>query len=148
MSAGPDILTDVRIGFDARILGDPKGPFRLGAGAQLYVPSANEDPAEYVTDGTVRAMGRVLFAGDVGMLTYAGQLGAHVRPRDDSPTPGAPQGSELLFGAAKLNLRILDQPVHYQERVFGATKMTRVFRNGLIMLLMCVHGFRKLKMAY
>jgi hypothetical protein len=55
---------------------------------------------------------------------------------------------ELLFGAAKLNLRILDQPVHYQERIFGATKMTRVFRNGLIMLLMCVHGFRKLKMDY
>jgi hypothetical protein len=100
LSAGPDILTDVRVGFDARILGDPKGPFRLGAGAQLYIPSANEDPAEYVTDGTPRAMGRVLFAGDVGMLTYAGQLGVHVRPRDDSPAPGAPHGSELLFGAA------------------------------------------------
>jgi Glycosyl transferase family 2/Methyltransferase domain len=55
---------------------------------------------------------------------------------------------ELLFGAAKLNLRILDQPVHYQERIFGATKMTKVFRNGLIMLLMCVHGFRKLKMDH
>lgn len=100
LSSGPDILTDFRLGFDARIVGDPKGPFRLGAGAQLYVPSANEDAAEYVTDGTVRAMGRLLFAGDVGALTYAGQLGVHVRPRDDSPTPGSPQGSELLFGAA------------------------------------------------
>ena len=90
----------MRIGVDARILGDAKGPFRLGAGAQLYVPSANEDQAEYVTDGTVRAMGRVLFAGDVGALTYAGQFGVHVRPRDDSPTPGSPQGTELLFGAA------------------------------------------------
>jgi hypothetical protein len=55
---------------------------------------------------------------------------------------------ELLFGAAKLNLRILDQPVHYQERIYGATKMTKVFKNGLIMLRMCVHGFRKLKMDY
>ena len=55
---------------------------------------------------------------------------------------------ELLFGAAKLNLRILDQPVHYQERIFGATKMTKVFKNGLIMQLMCVHGFLKLKMNY
>ena len=55
---------------------------------------------------------------------------------------------ELLFGAAKLNLRILDQPVHYQERTFGATKMTKVFKHGLTMLRMCVHGFRRLKVDY
>jgi glycosyltransferase involved in cell wall biosynthesis len=55
---------------------------------------------------------------------------------------------ELLFGAARLNLRILDQPVHYQERVYGVTKMTKVFKNGLIMLRMCMHGFRKLKVNY
>ncbi|MBV8551999.1 MAG: glycosyltransferase [Acidobacteriaceae bacterium] len=55
---------------------------------------------------------------------------------------------DLLFGAAKLNLRILDQPVHYQERIYGATKMTKVFKNGLIMLEMCLHGFRKLKVDY
>jgi len=55
---------------------------------------------------------------------------------------------ELLFGAAKLNLRILDQPIHYQERIYGATKMTKVFKNGLMMLRMCYHGFRKLKMEY
>src|SRR4029077_8610901 len=55
---------------------------------------------------------------------------------------------ELPFGAAKLNLRILDQPVHYQERIYGTTKMTRVFDNGVVMLKMCVHGFRKLKVEY
>jgi SAM-dependent methyltransferase len=55
---------------------------------------------------------------------------------------------ELLFGAAKLNLRIMDQPVHYQERIYGVTKMTRVFRNGLIMLGMCGHALRKLKLGY
>jgi 2-polyprenyl-3-methyl-5-hydroxy-6-metoxy-1,4-benzoquinol methylase len=55
---------------------------------------------------------------------------------------------ELLFGAAKLNLKILDLPVHYQERVYGSTKMTRVFRHGLVMLKMCWHGFLKLKLGY
>jgi hypothetical protein len=94
------VLTDIRLGVDARILGDANCPFRLGAGAQVFIPSANEDPSEYVTDGTLRAMGRLLFAGDVGAFTYAGQVGAHVRPRDGSPAPGGPQGSELLFGAA------------------------------------------------
>ena len=37
---------------------------------------------------------------------------------------------ELLFGASKLNLRIIDLPVHYQERIYGTTKMTRVFRTA------------------
>ncbi len=55
---------------------------------------------------------------------------------------------ELLFGAAKLNLKILDLPVHYQERIYGTTKMTKVFRNGLVMLKMCWHGFLKLKLGY
>jgi 2-polyprenyl-3-methyl-5-hydroxy-6-metoxy-1,4-benzoquinol methylase len=55
---------------------------------------------------------------------------------------------ELLFGAAKLNLKILDLPVHYQERIYGSTKMTRVFRNGIVMLKMCWHGFLKLKLGY
>jgi hypothetical protein len=36
----------------------------------------------------------------VGAFTYAGQLGVHLRPLDDASTPGSPQGSELLFGAA------------------------------------------------
>jgi SAM-dependent methyltransferase len=55
---------------------------------------------------------------------------------------------ELLFGVAKLNLKILDLPVHYQERIYGSTKMTKVFHNGLIMLKMCWHGFLKLKLGY
>jgi hypothetical protein len=93
----PDTISDPRIGFDARIIGDAGGPLRVGAGAQLFVPSG--DRSAYDTDGTFRAMGRVLFAGDVGLITYAGQLGVHIRPLD-SLTPGGPQGSEGLFGVA------------------------------------------------
>ena len=55
---------------------------------------------------------------------------------------------ELLFGASKLNMRIIDLPVHYQERIYGTTKMTKVFQNGLVMLRMCWHGFLKLKLGY
>ena len=98
LAQNPDTLSDARIGLDARILGDDKSPFRLGAGAQLFVP--NGERPDYDTDGTYRAMLRVLFAGDVGLFTYAGQLGVHVRPLDDAPTPQSPQGSELLFGVA------------------------------------------------
>ncbi len=94
----PDTLSDVRIGFDARLFGGSSAPFRLGAGAQLWIPSG--DRSEYITDGTYRGMLRVLAAGDVGMFTYAGQVGVHLRPLDDSPGPGSPRGSELLFGGA------------------------------------------------
>jgi SAM-dependent methyltransferase len=44
---------------------------------------------------------------------------------------------ELLFGASKLHLEIVEVPVHYQERIHGVTKMTRVFANGLRMLRIC-----------
>lgn len=51
---------------------------------------------------------------------------------------------ELLFGASKLHLEIVEVPVHYQERIHGVTKMTKVFRNGLRMLRICWFAWRKL----
>jgi hypothetical protein len=100
LGTAPDALADTRVGFDVRLLGSAWSAFRLGVGAQLLVPSPNTPQSSYLTDGTFRAMGRVLVAGDVGRFTYAGQVGVHVRPLDDSPTPGGPQGNELLFGVA------------------------------------------------
>jgi hypothetical protein len=101
LGVNPDSLSDVRFGFDARLYGGVGDPFRLGASVQLLVPNGyNDARADYDTDGTYRAMGRVLFAGDIGALTYAGQIGVHVRPLDDAPSPGSPEGSELLFGLA------------------------------------------------
>jgi SAM-dependent methyltransferase len=54
---------------------------------------------------------------------------------------------DWIFGAARHNLRIVELPVHYVERVAGATKMTGRFRNGLIMLRMCWVALRALKLA-
>lgn len=51
---------------------------------------------------------------------------------------------ELLFGASRLHLEIVEIPVHYQERIHGATKMTKVFSNGLRMLRICVRAWRRL----
>jgi SAM-dependent methyltransferase len=52
---------------------------------------------------------------------------------------------ELLFGASKLHLEIVEVPVHYQERIHGVTKMTKVFSNGLRMLLICFHAWFRLE---
>ncbi len=51
---------------------------------------------------------------------------------------------ELLFGASKLHLNIVEVPVHYQERVYGVTKMKKVFSNGVRMLRMCWHAWNRL----
>jgi glycosyltransferase involved in cell wall biosynthesis len=53
---------------------------------------------------------------------------------------------DLLFGAARLNLRIVDLPVRYRARTYGETKIDR-FRNGLMLLRMTAFGFKKLGMG-
>ena len=98
LSNSPDSFADARIGTDVRVLGEADSPFRLGVGAQLLFPTGKR--FDYDSDGTYRAMGRALVAGDVGSFSYAGQLGAHVRPLDESSVPDSVRGSELLFGAA------------------------------------------------
>ncbi|MDP9151830.1 MAG: hypothetical protein M3O36_18055 [Myxococcota bacterium] len=128
----PDTFSDARIGFDVRLLGSCQARFRLGAGAQALVPSPNTDRSSYLTDGSYHAMARVLFAGDIGLFTYAGHLGVHIRPLDDSPAPGSPEGSELLFGAAGgARIAAWGRTVLVMgPEVFGATAVRSVFGAG------------------
>ena len=51
---------------------------------------------------------------------------------------------DLLFGAYKLNLKIIDLPIRYQERIYGDTNISR-FKHGLLLLRMCVFASRKIK---
>ena len=51
---------------------------------------------------------------------------------------------DLLFGAARLNLKIIDVPVHYKQRTYGSTNISR-FRHGLLLLRMCAFAARKIK---
>ncbi len=51
---------------------------------------------------------------------------------------------DLIFGAAKLNMRILEIPVRYQARTYGSTQISR-FRHGVLLARMVGVAFRKLK---
>jgi ubiquinone/menaquinone biosynthesis C-methylase UbiE len=51
---------------------------------------------------------------------------------------------DLLFGAAKLNLHIVEVPVKYQARTYGQSNIAH-FREGLVLLRMCLHAARKIK---
>jgi hypothetical protein len=92
----PDTVADPRIGVDVRLLGEPGSALRLGAGAQLIIPSGSR--ADYVTDGRYRGMFRFLAAGDAGAWQYAGQVGVHARQLNEAPVPDSPNGSEFLYG--------------------------------------------------
>jgi SAM-dependent methyltransferase len=51
---------------------------------------------------------------------------------------------DLLFGAAKLNMKILELPVRYYERRYGDIKIER-FKHGAMLLGMCMIALKKLK---
>jgi hypothetical protein len=52
---------------------------------------------------------------------------------------------DLLFGSAKQNLKIIDMPVHYKNRTYGSTQISR-FRNGFSLLCMWLLAFKKFKL--
>ncbi len=51
---------------------------------------------------------------------------------------------DLLFGAAKLNLKIADVPIRYRERTYGTTNIQR-WKHGWVLLRMVAFAARKLK---
>ena len=51
---------------------------------------------------------------------------------------------DLLFGAAKLGLKIQDIPVRYVPRVYGKSNI-RHFQEGLVLLKMCIHAAKHIK---
>jgi len=51
---------------------------------------------------------------------------------------------DLIFGAAKLDLKILEVPIRYRERTYGTTQISR-FRHGWLLLRMCLFALRRIK---
>lgn len=51
---------------------------------------------------------------------------------------------DLLFGAARLNLKIVDMPVRYRERTYGDTNIER-WKHGWLLLRMVAFAARRLK---
>ena len=51
---------------------------------------------------------------------------------------------DLLFGAAKLNLKIAEIPIRYAARNYGVTQISR-FRDGWLLVRMITFAWRKLK---
>lgn len=51
---------------------------------------------------------------------------------------------DLLFGAAKLNLKIVEVPIRYRSRTYGKTNISR-FKHGWLLLKMIIFAMSKIK---
>jgi SAM-dependent methyltransferase len=51
---------------------------------------------------------------------------------------------DLIFGAAKLNLKIIDLPIRYRERTYGTTNISR-WRHGLLLFRMVAFAAQRIK---
>lgn len=51
---------------------------------------------------------------------------------------------DLIFGAVKLNLKIVELPVRYRERTYGSTNISR-WKHGLLLLRMVAFAARRIK---
>ena len=51
---------------------------------------------------------------------------------------------DLLFGASKQHLKIVDVPIRYQDRQYGSTNIQR-WRHGVLLLRMVLFAARKIK---
>ena len=53
---------------------------------------------------------------------------------------------DLIFGATKLNLKVVEVPIRYASRKYGETQISR-FRHGWLLLKMVLFAYKKLKIV-
>lgn len=51
---------------------------------------------------------------------------------------------DLIFGAVKLNLKVIELPIRYKSRSYGETQIQR-FHHGILLARMCMLAMRKIK---
>ena len=51
---------------------------------------------------------------------------------------------DLIFGAVKQNLKVVEVPIRYRERTYGKTNISR-FRHGWLLMRMTIFAYNKIK---
>ena len=51
---------------------------------------------------------------------------------------------DLIFGASKMDLKIVEVPIRYEERTYGTTNIRR-FAHGWVLIKMCLFAMRRIK---
>jgi outer membrane protein OmpA-like peptidoglycan-associated protein len=133
--AGP-ALGDLRVSADVLLVGMYGRPLSLALGAHLFVPTGSQ--SAYTSDGTVRALPRLMAAGEIGDFVYAAHAGVHIRPhsRDFTDTK---LGHELVVGAAA-GIRLLDRALTVGPEIYGASIGPRFSKEGSVPIEALVGG--------
>jgi OOP family OmpA-OmpF porin len=98
---GPDGagIGDIRATADLRLFGEYGDPFTLAVGAHVFFPTGKEE--NYLSDGVVRVLPRLMMAGQAGLVAWAVNLGVHFRDEiEDTVFQGVGVGHQLYGGAA------------------------------------------------
>ncbi|MDX2055085.1 MAG: OmpA family protein [Polyangiaceae bacterium] len=112
-------LGDLRFAADVRLAGAYRDPASLALGVRVFTPTG--DRAAYTSDGTLRLLPELLFAGELGSFAYAARAGFQYRPHD-SAFAGVPMGNEVVLGAAA-GLRLLEGHLVVGPELFGTTNV-------------------------
>jgi len=51
---------------------------------------------------------------------------------------------DLIFGAAKQNMKLVDLPIRYRERTYGETNIQR-YKHGLLLIRMVAFAATRIK---
>ncbi len=78
---------------------------------------------------------KVLWRDDYEKISKGRSYFGHIDPFGDF---------DLLFGAVKLSLKIIEIPIRYRERAYGTTNISR-FRHGLLLFKMVWKGIWRIK---
>lgn len=113
-------IGDVRLGLDLRLLGRYGDAITLAIGAQVALPTGDEN--SYAGDGKVRVMPRAMLAGDIGVFVYGLKLGVDVRTLDRT-IAGARVGSDVFFAVAA-GLRLANKKLVIGPELFGRSVVT------------------------
>ena len=108
---------DLRLGLDARLLGEFRSPFTLALGAQVFLPTG--DPVAFTGDDGIRIRPRLMAAGEISWFAYSAEAGFQYRAQDEG-FAGAPTGNEALFAAAA-GLRLADGRLLLGPEAYGST---------------------------
>jgi OmpA-OmpF porin, OOP family len=98
-----ELLGDLRLGADLRLIGEAHEGLSIAIGGQVFVPTGHQ--SAFTSDGTLRLWPHLLLAGEAGPLVWAARLGYHVRPSTKCGCSLSP-GNELT-GAVAVGFRVL-----------------------------------------
>jgi outer membrane protein OmpA-like peptidoglycan-associated protein len=90
-------LGDLRIGLRLRLVGEYFDPFQLAIGGYVWVPTGEDAPGSYVSDGKIRGLPQLIAGGRGDKFVWSAAVGPELRGTQTYAT--VTQGTSIQGGA-------------------------------------------------